>query len=141
MITPVPRDSQKQPSRSLSCLLQTPLPLQRPSLTGKRAPRSWTMKADRPICTGRKNRHHSALQREMLVVKAMVQDTVERLCQPRTETTVSKTYFRFCHRIIFPLQALTYKAHGTEAIITPSVSLPSPRIFFLVDGMGKTMEV
>lgn len=122
---------------TLFCPLETSQPLQRPSLTGKRVPRSWTMQADRPICTGTKNSHHSASQREMLVVKAMVQDTVERLCQPRTETTVSKTYSRFCHRIVFPLQALTYKAHGTEASITPCLSLPSPRIFFLMGWNGE----
>lgn len=43
--------------------------------------------------------------------------------------------------LIFLLQALTYKAHGTEAIITPSLSLPCPHIFFVVDRRGKTMEV
>lgn len=105
---------------------------------GKRTLKSCPMQADRPM---HRQEHQSASQREMLVVKAMVRDTVESLCQPRTETIVSKTCSRFCHRIIFPLQALTYKAHGTEAIITPSLSLPSLCIFSEVDGMRKTMEI
>lgn len=67
---------------------------------------------------------------------------VERLCQSQgLNPWCLKTCSGFCHRIIFPLETLTYKACGTEAIVTPSPSLPSPCGLFPVGGMGKTIKL